>query len=66
MASKKPTPKPSSTKKGLTVTLGNGVTMDPKTGVKTTPKPKPKVLPTMSTKEYLRIQKESAAQKKKK
>ena len=50
--------KPKSTKKGLTVTLGNGVTMDLNTGVKTTPKPTPSALPTISNKEYLRRQKE--------
>ena len=50
--------KPKRTKKGLTVTLGNGVTMDLNTGVKTTPKSTPKALPTMSNKEYFRRQKE--------
>lgn len=57
-ATPKTKPKPKPTKKGLTVTLGNGVTMDLNTGVKTTPKPTPKALPTMSNKEYLRRQKE--------
>ena len=50
-------PKPKPTKKGLTVTLGNGVTMDLNTGVKTTPKPTPSALPTISNKEYFRRQK---------
>jgi hypothetical protein len=60
-----PKPKPSSTKKGLTIALGGGVTMDSKTGVKTTASPKPKTIPTLSTKEYLRRQKEFLAQQKK-
>ena len=56
MATKKPTPKP--TRKGLTVVISKGVTMDPKTGVKTTAKPKPKPMPSMkSNKEYFADQK---------
>ena len=58
-------PKPKPTKKGLTVTLGNGVTMDLNTGIKTTPKPTPKPLATMSNKEYFRRQKEFLEQQKK-
>jgi hypothetical protein len=65
MAPKKPTPKPSPTKKGLTIALGGGVTMNSRTGVKTTASPKPSPLATLSTKEYLRRQKEFLAQQKK-
>jgi len=64
-ATKKATPTPKPTKKGLTVTLGNGVTMDLNTGVKTTPKATPKPLATMSNKEYFRRQKEFLAQQNK-
>jgi hypothetical protein len=58
-------PKPSPTKKGLKIALGGGVTMDSKTGIKTTATPKPKPIPTLSNKEYLRRQKEFLAQQKK-
>jgi hypothetical protein len=60
-----PKPKPSPTKKGLKIALGGGVTMDSKTGIKTTATPKPKPIPTLSNKEYLRRQKEFLAQQKK-
>jgi len=64
-ATKKATPTAKPTKKGLTVTLGNGGTMDLNTGIKTIPKPTPKPLATMSNKEYFRKQKEFLAQQKK-
>ena len=59
----KPTPKP--TKKGITVAISKGVTMDLKTGVRTTKTPTPKPFATISTQEYLRRQKEFLAQQKK-
>ena len=64
-AAKKPTPKP--TKKGLTVVISKGVTMDPKTGIKTTASPKPKPMPSMkSNKDYFADQKKYIESQKKK
>ena len=53
-----PSPKPKPTKKGIKVALGGGVTMDLKTGKKTTVKPSPKVLPTKSNKDYFKGQRD--------
>ena len=58
------TPKPKTTKKGITVALGKGVTMDLKTGVKTTAKATPKSMPTKSDKQYLADQKKFIASNK--
>ena len=57
------TPKP--TKKGITVAISKGVTMDAKTGIKTTAKPTPKAIPTKSDAQYLADQKKFIATQKK-
>jgi hypothetical protein len=64
MATPKPKPSPSPTKKGVTVSLGGGVTMDLKTGVKTTAKPTPKPIKTKSDAQYLIDQKKFIAERK--
>ena len=64
MASPKPKPTPSPTKKGLTVAISKGVTMDLKTGVRTTAKPKPKALPSpKSDAQYFADQKKFIAER---
>ena len=55
-----PTPKP-----GIKVALGKGVTMDLKTGKKTTAKATPKAIATKSDKQYLADQKKFIASNKK-
>lgn len=65
MAAAKPKVTPKPTKKGLTVVIKKGVTMNPKTGVKTTVKPTPKAIPTKSDAQYFLDQKKFIATQKK-
>ena len=60
------TPMPKTTKKGITVAISRGVTMDAKTGIKTTTKPTPKAIPTKSDAQYFADQKKFLASKKNK
>ena len=60
------TPMPKPTKKGITVAISKGVTMDAKTGIKTTAKPTPKAIPTKSDAQYFADQKKFIASRKKK
>lgn len=65
MATPKPKPSPSPTKKGVTVAVSKGVTMDLKTGKKTTAKATPKPIATKSDAQYLIDQKKFIAEQKK-
>ena len=58
------TPMPKVTKV-ITVAIRKGVTMDAKTGIKTTAKPTPKAIPTKSDAQYLSDQKKFIASNKK-
>jgi len=58
-------PKPMPTKKGVTVAVSKGVTMDLKTGKKTTAKATPKAIATKSNAQYFADQKKFVASNKK-